>query len=259
MKVASWNVNSIKVRLPLVLRWLESAAPDVLMLQELKGTDFPADAFRAAGYESAFVSQKAYNGVATLSRHPISVICDRLPGDDSDDQARYLETDISGLRFVNLYLPNGNPAPGDKFDYKLRWMERLYARANTLRQQRLPFLIAGDFNIIPEDRDCHDPALWREDALFRPESRAAFRTLLNLGLNDAFRVFYSDSGHYSFWDYQNRAWETQKGIRIDHILLSPPLTDRLTACEIDNTPRGWEQPSDHTPIIAELASLGEKR
>lgn len=255
MKIATWNVNSVRVRLPLVLRWLETAAPDVLMIQELKGTDFPADAFRAAGYESACVAQKAYNGVATLSRHPLSVVCERLPGDPADDQARYLETNIRGLRFVNLYLPNGNPAPGDKFDYKLRWMDRLYARLKTLREDRIPFLAAGDFNVIPEDRDCSAPQDWAEDALFRPESRAAFRALLHLGLTDAFRVFHSGGGHYTFWDYQGRAWESQRGIRIDHILLSPPLTDRLRRCDIDAVPRGWDQPSDHTPIAIELAEV----
>lgn len=253
LKIASWNVNSIKARLPLVLRWLESAAPDVLMIQELKGIDFPADSFRSAGYESAAVVQKAYNGVAILSRSAIDVVLERLPGEESDDQARYLEAEIAGFRCVNLYLPNGNPAPGEKFDYKLRWIERLRARLRVLREGRVPFLAAGDFNVIPEARDCHDPAAWEGDALFRPESRAGFRSLLHLGLTDAFRALHSGAGHYTFWDYQGRAWEAQKGIRIDHILLSPPLTDRLVSCTIDSAPRGWDQPSDHVPVIAELA------
>lgn len=252
MKIATWNVNSIKARLPLVLRWLADATPDILMMQELKGTDFPESAFRDAGYESAAVSQKAYNGVATLSRRGLSVIRKSLPGDPEDNQARYLEIDSAGVRLINIYLPNGNPVPGEKFDYKLRWMDRLAAHLEALRAERIPFLVAGDFNVIPEDRDCHDPVLWAEDALFRPETRAKFRTLLHLGLTDAFRVFYEDGGHYTFWDYQGRAWEAQKGIRIDHALLSPPLTDRLVSCMIDPAPRGWEQPSDHVPVSVEI-------
>ncbi len=254
MKIATWNVNSIKVRLPLVLAWLEQEQPDVLMIQELKGTEFPAADFKAAGYESAAVAQKAYNGVATLTKTKAGTILDHLPGDDSDEQARYLETDVNGVRCINIYLPNGNPAPGEKFDYKLGWMDRLIARIAELRQEEIPFLIGGDFNVIPEDKDCYDPKTWKDDALFRPETRQKFRTLLNLGLTDAFRVFDTRAGQYSFWDYQGGAWQKGLGIRIDHFLLSPPLADRLASCAIDAEPRGKEKASDHTPVIMELAA-----
>jgi len=254
MKIASWNINSIKARLEHVKRWLETNQPDVLMLQELKGLDFPDQEFESLGYRSAHAAQKTYNGVATLSKTPVTVILDKLPGDPSDEHARYLETDIDGYRLINIYLPNGNPAPGDKFDYKLRWMDRLYTRLHDLREQEVPFVIGGDFNVIPDDKDCYDPKAWKDDALFRPESRQAFRKFLNLGLTDAFRVYNHAAGQYTFWDYQGGAWPADKGIRIDHFLLCPAATDQLSECSIDKSPRGEEKASDHTPVIVNLAA-----
>lgn len=252
MKIASWNVNSIKARGEHVKRYLSESGPDVLMVQELKTPDFPAENFAATGYESAAVGQKTYNGVAVLSKTPVTVILDRLPGDPDDEQARYLEVETGGMRMVCAYMPNGNPAPGPKYDYKLGWMARLYARLKTLRDEDTPFLIGGDFNVIPEEKDCHAPEDWKEDALFRLESRKAFRALLALGLTDAFRVFDTRAGQYTFWDYQAGAWPKNNGIRIDHFLLSPVIADRLAGCRIDAAPRGWDKPSDHTPIEIEV-------
>lgn len=252
MKIASWNVNSINARLDHVKTWLGVEKPDVLMIQELKGENFAAGEFSALGYNAAAVGQKTYNGVATLSLHPVETLLTKLPGDDADKQARYLETRIQGIRFINIYLPNGNPVGTEKFTYKLNWMDRLHARIAELRLNGEDFVLAGDFNVIPENRDCHDPAAWINDALFRPESRRAFRRLVNLGLTDAFRVFHDDGGHYTFWDYQNGAWPRNHGIRIDHILLSPGLADRLRISMIDRAPRGLEKASDHTPILAVL-------
>ncbi|MFA7456187.1 MAG: exodeoxyribonuclease III [Micavibrio sp.] len=250
MKIATWNVNSIKARTAHVQRWLERVQPDILCLQELKGLDFPEDAF--PGYQPHSVTQKAYNGVALLSRHPAEILLTKLPGDEEDEQARYIEADIAGLRLINIYLPNGNPAPGDKFTYKLNWMERLCQRLYELRANETPFLITGDFNVIPEPHDCWDPALWAEDALYRIETRRAFRKLLHLGLTDAFRALNQNDKQYTFWDYQAGCWPKNKGIRIDHFLTSPPVTDRIRGCAIDRIPRGEESPSDHTPVILEL-------
>jgi exodeoxyribonuclease-3 len=252
MKIASWNVNSLKARLDHVRTFLTERAPDVLMAQELKGLEFPADIFKTIGYETVAVPQKAYNGVAVFSKTPIKIIHEKLPGDDADEQARYLEVEINDTRLINIYAPNGNPCPGDKFDYKLRWLDRLFLHLKNLRGQDISFAIGGDFNIIPEEKDCWDPKAWIDDALFRIESRAKFRAMLNLGLTDAFRVFNTNPGQYTFWDYQAGCWPANKGIRIDHFLLSPQLTDRLTACTIDSTPRSWDKPSDHTPILLEI-------
>ena len=254
MKIASWNVNSIKTRLGHVTDWLETQKPDVLMIQELKGLDFPAEPFDALGYKNAAVTQKAYNGVAILSKHDIAVQCDKLPGDDGDEQARYLEDDINGVRMVCIYLPNGNPVDTEKFPYKLRWMDRLKDHLATLRSNDVPFLVGGDFNIIPEARDCYNPAAWTDDALFHIDSRRKFRALLNLGLYDALRVHNKAPEQYTYWDYQGGAWQGGKGIRIDHFLLSPPITDRLVSCTIDTVPRGQDKPSDHTPIMIEIAA-----
>lgn len=251
MKITTWNVNSIKARTAHAQRWLAANDPDVLCLQELKGLEFPHGEFDQ--YNIKAVGQKAYNGVAILSKHEINVVLDKLPGDDADEQARYLEADINGVRIVNIYLPNGNPWPGEKFDYKLKWMERLYQRAAQLRKDEIPFLITGDFNVIPEGRDCWDPKVWANDALFRIETRQAFRKLLNLGLTDAFRALNQNDHEYTFWDYFAGSWPANRGIRIDHFLLSPAITDRLTDCVIDRGPRGEEQPSDHTPVIVTLA------
>lgn len=250
MKLATWNVNSIKARTSHVQRWIAANQPDILCLQELKGLEFPHDAF--PDHTIKAVGQKAYNGVAILSRHPFDVVLDKLPGDDADEQARYLEINVNGIRVINIYLPNGNPTPGDKFDYKLKWMERLYQRALELRNDDVPFLITGDFNVIPEERDCWDPAAWANDALFRIETRQAWRKLLNLGLTDAFRALNQNAHQYTFWDYQAGCWPKDMGIRIDHFLLSPRITDRLQSCTIDKLPRGEESPSDHTPVILTL-------
>ncbi|WP_366556584.1 exodeoxyribonuclease III [Aquibaculum sediminis] len=255
MKIASWNVNSIKVRLPNLLRWLESFAPDVVMLQETKcmADAFPTMELEAAGYHSAVVGQKSYNGVALLSRNPLENVQEGLPGDAEDSQARYLEATTAGLRVASIYLPNGNPVPGAKFDYKLAWMARLRAQAAALAAQEVPVVLGGDWNVIPQPVDCHEPAAWEGDALFRPESRAAFRRIVNLGFTEAFRALHPDATHaYTFWDYQAGAWQRDNGIRIDHLLLSPQAADRLEESGIDRDPRGWEKASDHTPVWCRL-------
>jgi exodeoxyribonuclease-3 len=253
LKIASWNVNSIRARLEHVTEWLKNHHPDVLLLQELKGTDFPADHFKELGYESVAVTQKSYNGVAVLSRLPILTMNTTLAGDEADSHARYLETTIDGLRIVNIYLPNGNPVGTEKFAYKLAWMDRLEIQMTAWREQGLPVLIGGDFNVIPEDIDCHKPASWIKDALFQPEPRARYRALLTLGYIDAFRSLHpGEIGQFTFWDYFRQAFENNRGIRIDHFLLSPAIADRLQSCEIDRGPRGQERPSDHTPIVVGL-------
>ncbi|MBI3444009.1 MAG: exodeoxyribonuclease III [Magnetospirillum sp.] len=237
-----------------LVQWLESFAPDVVLLQETKcqDADFPRFEIEAAGYGTAIHGQKSYNGVAILSRHPMVDISCRLPGDDSDEQARYIEATIEGWRMASLYLPNGNPAPGDKYDYKLAWMRRLKAHAETLLRAETPFLLGGDYNICPTDDDVYDPPNWQMDALCRPDSRAAFRAIVNLGLMEAFRALHKETGRYSFWDYQAGAWQRDEGLRIDHFLLSPQAADRLVACDIDKSPRGKDKASDHTPVWIEL-------
>lgn len=250
MKIVSWNVNSIKARLEHVQRFLKETAPDVLMIQELKGLDFPADQFD--GYKTAAVPQKAYNGVAVFSKTPITVIHEALPGDDTDEQARYIEFETNGLRLINIYAPNGNPVDSEKYPYKLSWMGRLKTRLQALLEENIPFVIGGDFNVIPEGKDCHNPKKWAGDALFRNETHRKFMAILNLGLTEAFRVFDGAAERYTFWDYQAGAWQKNEGIRIDHFLLSPRLADKLKSCTIDASPRGWDRPSDHTPIILDL-------
>lgn len=252
MKIVSWNVNSIKARLDHVTRYLSEENPDFLMIQELKGLEFPASHFEALGYKTHAVCQKAYNGVAVISKHPIESVLDALPGDPSDEQARYIEANINGVRLINIYLPNGNPTPGSKYDYKLEWMERLYTRLSELRNNNIAFIIGGDFNVIPEDQDCYNPKKWYGDALFRDETHAKYRALLGLGLTEAFRVLNGQAEQYTFWDYQAGAWQKNNGIRIDHFLLSPTYADRLESCNINKNPRGWEKPSDHTPIELEI-------
>ncbi len=253
MKIASWNVNSIRARLDHVTAWLKERTPDVLLLQELKGTEFPALLFKELGYESAAVTQKAYNGVAILSRHPIETISTSLAGNEADSHARFLEATIMGIRVVNIYLPNGNPVGGDNFAYKLAWMDRLNNVMSAWPKENIPVLIGGDFNVIPEDIDCHKPSAWMKDALFQPEPRARYRALLSLGYTDAFRSLHpGEDGQFTFWDYFRQAFEHNRGIRIDHFLLSPKLAERLKSCEIDRVPRAQERPSDHAPIIVEL-------
>lgn len=219
--------------------------------------DFPSDAFTDIGYNAHYVSQKAYNGVAMLVKREhaaaLTITAQALAGEDTDEQARFIEAEIKGVRVINIYMPNGNPVPDEKYDYKLRWMERLYAHLKAYIDNDTPFIIGGDFNVIPEDKDCHSPQDWRGDALFRPETHAAWRKLLNLGLTDAFRVYDTRAAQYSFWDYQAGAWPRNNGIRIDHFLLCPRMADTLQTCVIHKEPRGWDKPSDHTPIALTIA------
>jgi len=254
VKIATWNVNSIKARLPNVLDWLGRAAPDVLLLQELKGVaeNFPRLEIEAAGYHAEVVGQKSYNGVAILSREPIEDVVERLPGEPEDEQARYLEGTTFGLRVASIYLPNGNPVDSEKFPYKLRWMARLRDHAAALLASERPVVLGGDYNVIPTPDDVYDASRWTEDALYKLDTRRAFRALVNLGLTDAFRALHPEPGAYTYWDYQSVAWSADRGLRIDHLLLSPQAADRLRGCEIDRGPRGRERPSDHTPIWCEL-------
>jgi len=256
VKVASWNVNSIKTRLPHVLAWLDMAAPDVLCLQETKTVEenFPALEIEAAGYKSAVVGQKAYNGVAILAKAPIEVLERRLPGEKADEQARYVEARIEGVRVASVYLPNGNPVTTEKFDYKLRWLDRLTRHTEALLKTEEPFVLAGDFNVIPTAMDVHDPKGWTEDALYTLPTREKFRALVYLGLTDAFRSLHPAAHAYTFWDYQGGAWQRDLGLRIDHLLLSPQAADRLETCEIDKSPRAKEKPSDHTPIWCQISA-----
>ena len=254
MKIATWNVNSVKARLPHVLKWLSEAQPDVALLQELKVVDeaFPALEIEDLGYNVAVHGQKTYNGVAILSKRPIEDVTTGLPGNEDDPQARYIEAVVGGVRVASIYLPNGNPVDSEKYTYKLDWMAHLKRHAETLLGYEEAVVLGGDYNIIPADGDVYEPDDWREDALFRPESRAAFREILNLGYTEAFRSLHRETGLYTFWDYQRGRYQRDEGIRIDHFLLSPEAADRLTACEIDTAPRGWEKASDHTPVICTL-------
>lgn len=258
-KIATWNVNSVKARLPLLTRWLDEFKPDVALLQEIKCVegDFPLLEIKGLGYHAELVGQKSYNGVAVLSREPMTVVARALPeaaalDRDPDQQSRYLEVDVGGLRVASLYLPNGNPVDTDKYPYKLAWMDRLCEHAAKLLASEVPFVLGGDYNICPTDDDVYNPAAWRDDALCRPDSRARFRRLINLGLTDAFRAIEARPHLYSFWDYQAGRWHRDEGLRIDHLLLSPAVADRLTGAGIDKTPRGWERASDHTPVWCEL-------
>jgi exodeoxyribonuclease-3 len=257
MKIATFNINGIKARIAALPEWLEEAEPDVALLQEIKSVDenFPRELFEDMGYNVETHGQKSFNGVAILSKLPLEDVTRGLPGDETDEQARWIEATVVGkqaIRICGLYLPNGNPAPGPKYDYKLAWMERLQARAEALLAEETPFLMAGDYNIIPQDEDARRPEVWQEDALARPESRAAYRRLLNLGLTEAFRARVQGPEHYSFWDYQAGAWNKDDGIRIDHFLLSPAVADILLDCQIDKHVRAKEKPSDHVPVWVEL-------
>ncbi len=222
-----------------------------LCLQELKAAEFPTELFQELGYASAAVTQKTYNGVAILSRSPIDIVSTTLIGDETDSPARFLEAVVSDIRIVNIYAPNGNPAGSDKFVYKLEWMDRLHRQMQIWLKSEMPTLVGGDFNVIPEDIDCHKPSSWMHDALFQPEPRARYRALMKLGYIDAFRFLHpGEGGHFTFWDYFRKAFEYNRGIRIDHFLLSPELNQRLESREIDKGPRALEKPSDHTPILA---------
>jgi len=266
MKIATFNINGIKARAQALPAWLDDAQPDVVLLQEVKSVDemFPRALFEDRGYNVETHGQKGFNGVAILSKLPLEDVTRGLPGDEDDLQARWIEATVVGkqaLRLCGLYLPNGNPVelqedgspvPGGKYDYKLRWMERLHARAAQLLTEDAPALMAGDYNIIPQAEDAKRPEAWVEDALHRPQSRAAYQRIVNLGFTEAFRARHQGPGHYSFWDYQAGAWNRDDGIRIDHFLLSPQAADLLLDCQIDKQVRGGDKPSDHVPVWVEL-------
>jgi exodeoxyribonuclease-3 len=258
MRIATFNVNSVNARLPNLLEWLAEAKPDVVCIQEIKCEEpkFPREALEDAGYNCFISGQKSYNGVAILTRLPAEVALNRLPGDDEDLQARYLEVEVAtptgAVRVANLYCPNGNPLGTEKFDYKLRWMARLQTHVAGLLELEEPLVLAGDWNIIPRAGDCYDPAAWMGDALFQPESRAAWRRLLNLGLTDAFMAVNGAEHTYTFWDYQAGAWPKDHGIRIDHFVISPQAADRLKEVKIWRMARGREKASDHVPVTADF-------
>ncbi len=259
MKIATFNVNSINARLPRILEWFDDAKPDVAVLQEIKCIDekFPALEFEDRGYNVEVHGQKTYNGVALLSKHPLDDVMRGLPGDTVDEQARYIEAlvmpkEAEPVRVGGLYLPNGNPAPGPKYDYKLGWMARLKKHAENLLANEEAFVLGGDYNAIPQAEDTHDPDAWWGDALYRPETLAAFREILNLGLTDALRQADPTGVRYTFWDYQRGSWEKDHGIRIDHFLMSPQAADRFKNAGVDRKERGKEKPSDHVPVWVEL-------
>ena len=262
MTIATWNVNSVRARLPNILEWLGKNSADIVLMQEIKTLpeNFPTTEFEDLGYNVQIKGQKSYHGVAILSRHRIEDVVDILPGDEMDDQARYLEAWINGLRIVCLYAPNVNPVrdengqPHEKFRYKLAWQQRLKNRIEELLLLEEPLVIGGDFNIIPEEIDCRNVKSWLDDALFQPESRAFYRSLQNLGLVDAFRARTPDPHQYTFWDYQGGAWQRDHGIRIDHFLLSAQACDRLERCWIDKAPRDMAKASDHTPVLVTVTT-----
>jgi exodeoxyribonuclease-3 len=258
MRIATWNVNSVRQRLESLQAWLAERAPDIVCLQEIKCVDeaFPREVFEALGYNVAVHGQKTFNGVALLSKLPFEEVAPGLIGDKSDVQARFLEAIVSTktgvIRVACLYLPNGNPAPGEKYDYKLKWMDRLTAFARERLKLEEPFVLAGDYNVIPTEADARRPQAWVKDALFLPQTREKFRGLINLGFTDALRATSDDDGLYTFWDYQAGSWQKDDGIRIDHLLLSPQAVDRLTAAGIDKHLRSWDKPSDHAPVWIDL-------
>jgi exodeoxyribonuclease-3 len=258
MKVATYNVNGINGRLPVLLRWLAETQPDVVCLQELKAPDekFPEQAIKEAGYNAIWHGQKSWNGVAILARNlEIKELRRGLPGDAEDLQSRYIEAMVNNVVIGCLYLPNGNPAPGPKLDYKLSWFERLHNHAEQLLSYELPVILAGDFNVMPTELDVYKPERWVNDALFRPEVREAFHNLVGQGWTDALRTMHPDEVIYTFFDYFRNAYARNAGLRIDHFLLSPQLKDRLKAAEVDRQVRGWEKTSDHAPVWIEIADV----
>ncbi len=257
MKIATFNINGIRARQDALTDWLVECAPDLACLQEIKSLDenFPRAHFEALGYRVETHGQKSFNGVAILSKLPLEDVTRGLPGDAADEQARWIEATVVGTKKVRvggLYLPNGNPAPGPKYDYKLAWMARMQAHFSSLLALEMPLVFCGDYNVIPQPEDAAKPELWVNDALFLPQSRAAFRRLMALGLTEAFRAINQKPGQYSFWDFQAGAWERNNGIRIDHHLLSPQAADLLLDCQIDKAVRGRERPSDHVPVWIKL-------
>ncbi|WP_038035635.1 exodeoxyribonuclease III [Thermopetrobacter sp. TC1] len=258
MKLATWNVNGIRARLETVLSWVKDASPDVLCMQEIKTVDegFPRQPFEDLGYNVETHGQKGFNGVAILSRRPLEDVTRGLPGMEEDKQARYLEavipTDKGVVRVASVYAPNGNPVHSEKFAYKLRWMEAFRKHARALLKLEEPFALGGDYNVIPGPEDAAFPEHWEGDALYAPETRAAWHAILNLGLVDALRAWTAEPGLYTFWDYKGGAWQKNDGIRIDFFLLSPQAADRLQRAWIDKRVRSWEKPSDHVPLLIEL-------
>lgn len=259
MKIATWNINGTRARIETALAYLNEAKPDVLCLQEIKSVDeaFPREAFSDAGYNVETHGQKGFNGVAILSKRPLEDVKRGLPGDDNDQQARWIEATVTSdsgpVKVISLYLPNGNPIGTEKFTYKLAWMARLKSYVTQLLEEEMPLVISGDYNVIPEPEDAKRPDAWRGDALFQPESRGLFRELQYLGLTDALRACEPAPGLYTFWDYQAGAFQKNDGIRIDHFLLSPEAANHLTAAGADRHVRGWEKPSDHIPVWIEYA------
>ena len=258
MRIATWNVNSIKQRVDNALAWLTERQPDIACLQETKCVDdaFPRDAFEALGYNVAVHGQKTFNGVAILSKLPFDEVTPGLPGDDTDDHARFIEAVVStkgsSLRIASIYLPNGNPPDTDKYSYKIKWMNRLIDYASARLALEEPLILAGDYNVIPAGADARNPSAWTGDALFLPATRERYRALCHLGLTDAVRASSDAAGLYTFWDYQAGAWQKNNGIRIDHMLLSPQAADRLIGATIDKHVRAWEKPSDHVPVVIDL-------
>jgi exodeoxyribonuclease III len=255
MKIASFNINGIKARLPRLIEWLQETQPDAACLQEVKSQDegFPADEFEKIGYGAIWHGQKSFNGVAILAKGQTPQETQRgLPGDDSDEQARYLEADVNGVRVASIYLPNGNPLPGPKFDYKLAWMRRLRTHASALSALEIPVALVGDYNVIPHDHDIWSKSAMREDALRQQASIAAYRRMLGDGWTDALASHYPAGGVWTYWDYQAGAWQQDHGFRIDHMLLSPQAADRLVRCGVDKDHRGREKASDHAPVWLEL-------
>lgn len=255
MKIATYNVNGVNGRLPVLLRWLRETEPDIVCLQELKAPQekFPATAIRDAGYQALWHGQKSWNGVAILSRNDVpEEVCRALPGDPDDIHSRYIEAVVGGLVVGCLYLPNGNPAPGPKFDYKLRWFERLTIHAASLLASGKQVILTGDYNVMPTEIDVYKPESWVDDALFRPETRAAYKKLVEQGWTDAIRKLYPEERIYTFWDYFRNAFGRNAGLRIDHFLLSPSVGSRLVAAGVDKDVRGWEKSSDHAPVWIQL-------
>lgn len=256
MKIATYNVNGVNGRLPVLLRWLQETTPDIVCLQELKAPQekFPEEAIKELGYQAVWHGQKSWNGVAILSKnHEIKEVKRGLPGDPDDLHSRYIEAIIDGISIGCLYLPNGNPAPGPKFDYKLKWFERLLAYASGLLATGQPAILVGDYNVMPTELDVYKPERWVKDALFRPEVRKAFHTLIAQGWTDAIRKLYPGEVIYTFWDYFRNAYNRNAGLRIDHFLLSPEIDNRLLAAGVDREVRGWEKTSDHAPVWIRLA------
>jgi len=254
VKIATWNVNGVNARHDHLLKWLDEFAPDVALLQELKseGKAVPLAELSARGYQTEFVGQKSFNGVAILSKTPMTVTATSLGDTNIDPQARYIEADVQGIRVASIYFPNGNPVDSEKFTYKLDFMQRMIARTKELLALNIPLVLAGDYNVAPDNGDVYDIQKMGADAICKEEGRALYREMLNLGLINAYKMYHPESGQFSWWDYRGGGWAKDHGVLIDHLLVSPQAADKLVAAGIDKTPRGWEKPSDHTPVWCEI-------